>query len=55
MGIAFLGLVVIWLLRVTDAVPTEDFRWLMPLPWIAAGGLGLLALALRSGRRDEAY
>ncbi|WP_203338666.1 hypothetical protein [Nocardioides limicola] len=40
MGVAFLGLVAVWLLLETGVV--DDFRWLLPLPWLAAGVVGLL-------------
>ncbi|HQR28081.1 MAG TPA: hypothetical protein PLP61_13665 [Nocardioides sp.] len=50
MGLAFLGLVAIWATVVLDMVPTEDVRWLLPLPWVLAGAAGLLAVLL-SGRR----
>ena len=50
MGVAFLGLATIWLLFESDAIGGDDLRWLMPLPWLAAGLAGLLAVAL-SGRR----
>lgn len=50
MGLAFLGLVAIWAAVQSDLVPTEDIRWLLPLPWVFAGVAGLLAVLL-SGRR----
>ncbi len=50
MGVAFLGLAVVWLLLASDAVDLGDARWLMPAPWLAAGAAGLVAVALR-GRR----
>jgi hypothetical protein len=52
MGIAFLGLTAIWLLLETDAIGSDDLRWLLPLPWLAAGVAGLLAVAL-TGRRTK--
>jgi len=54
MGIAFLGLVGIWTLIQTDVVDSEDIRWLLPVPWVLAGGGGLLAIALSSRRRWSA-
>lgn len=50
MGIAFLGLVLIWSLIVSDAVNGPDIRWLLPLPWVAAGLAGLLATVARARR-----
>ncbi len=50
MGLAFLGLVAIWAAVQSDWVATNDVRWLLPLPWVFAGGAGLLA-AVFSGRR----
>ncbi|MCW2834343.1 MAG: hypothetical protein JWN68_2296 [Nocardioides sp.] len=52
MGVAFLGLTFIWLLLETSAIGRGDLRWLMPLPWLAAGLAGLLAVAL-TGRRSK--
>ncbi len=49
MGLAFLGLVGIWAAVEWDFVPTEDVRWLLPLPWVFAGAAGLLAVVF-SGR-----
>ncbi len=50
MGIAFLGLVLIWSLIVSDAVTGSDIRWLLPLPWVAAGLAGVLATVARARR-----
>lgn len=52
MGVAFLGLATIWLLLETDTIGTDDLRWFLPLPWLAAGLAGLLAVAL-TGRRSK--
>ena len=52
MGVAFLGLAGIWLLFETDTIGSDDLRWFMPLPWLAAGIAGLLAVAL-TGRRSR--
>ena len=52
MGVAFVGLATIWLLFETKVVLTDDLRWFMPLPWVAAGLAGLLAVAL-TGRRSK--
>lgn len=53
MGVAFAGLVVIWALFISDAVDGHDLRWLLPIPWVAAGAAGLIATAPRlRGSRD---
>lgn len=55
MGVAFVGLATIWLLFETDVVHSDDLRWFMPLPWLAAGVAGLLAVALSGRRTKTAY
>ena len=52
MGVAFLGLATVWLLFETDVVQSDDLRWFLPLPWLAGGLAGLLAVAL-TGRRAK--
>lgn len=52
MGVAFLGLTVVWALVATDTVRLDESNWLLPLPWLAAGSAGLLATVLR---RRPAY
>ena len=53
MGVAFLGIVVIWALVESDAAGASDLRWLLPIPWVAAGIAGLVATAPRlRGPRD---
>lgn len=50
MGLAFLVFVGVWALVETDTVVVrsiEDLRWLLPLPWIVGGSVGLLAALLR--------
>jgi hypothetical protein len=52
-GVAFLGMVVNWALIEFGAVSTHGLRWLLPIPWVAAGGAGLIATAPRlRGTRD---
>ncbi|NHC25205.1 hypothetical protein G6553_18730 [Nocardioides sp. IC4_145] len=51
MGIAFLGLVGIWAVVESDAVQGEDVRWLLPVPWVLAGVVGLLVTTLAPRRR----
>lgn len=43
MGVALLGLLLVWGLTVTDAVGEEQMRWLMPVPWVLGGVAGLVA------------
>ncbi len=53
MGIALLGLVVVWALIVGDVVEGEDVRWLLPAPWVLGGAAGLVALAVTGSRGRE--
>jgi hypothetical protein len=55
LGIAFLGFAGIWAAIAGEVVPTEDLRWLLPVPWLLAGSAGLVAIALsrlRHSHRD---
>ncbi|MBS2939209.1 hypothetical protein KDN32_15820 [Nocardioides sp. J2M5] len=52
MGIAFAGLVTVWALFQADVVQGHDLRWLMPIPWIAAGAAGLAATVWPSRTRS---
>ena len=53
MGVAFAGLTIIWALYMSDVVGSHDLRWLLPIPWVAAGVAGLVAAAPRMrGYRD---
>jgi hypothetical protein len=52
-GVAFLGMVVNWALIQSDTVGTDGLRWLLPIPWVAAGAAGLIAATPRlRGTRD---
>jgi hypothetical protein len=51
MGIAFLGIVGVWALVQSDTVTGDDIRWLMPIPWVVAGVVGLSATAFTGSRR----
>ncbi|NYJ02597.1 hypothetical protein HNR19_003295 [Nocardioides thalensis] len=57
MGVAFLGLTVVWILVVAaDVVDLDDKGWVMGVPWIFAGAVGLAATALRNlTRRGSAH
>lgn len=48
MGVAFAGLLLIWALVEGGVVDTSEYRWLLPIPWIAAGAAGLVATVLPS-------
>jgi hypothetical protein len=53
MGVAFLGLFVSWALIESGALDAGSLRWLLPIPWVAAGAAGLIATAPRlRGTRD---
>ena len=52
-GLALLGLAAVWALVQGDVVEGDDVRWLLPLPWVLAGGVGLVAAVL-AGRRHTA-
>jgi hypothetical protein len=54
MGLAFAGLLGVWALIVGDVVDGDDIRWLLPLPWVFAGGIGLLAIMLATRKRSPA-
>lgn len=51
MGLAFAGLLAIWALYVTETVPQDDLRWLLPVPWLIGGGAGLVAAVLSQRKR----
>src|ERR671921_609293 len=55
MGIAFLGIVLIWILVESDAVTGDDIRWLLPVPWVLAGLAGLLATTRRKHPEPDTY
>ena len=55
MGIAFLGIVLVWILIEADAVTGDDIRWLLPVPWVLAGVAGLLATTRRKHPETETY
>ncbi len=51
MGVVFVGLAFVWALVTSDAVALRDIRWLLPIPWVAAGAVGLAATLAPSRRR----
>lgn len=54
-GVALLGLSVIWALMTGDIVATKDIRFLLPAPWIVAGVAGLVALVAADRRTRKAH
>lgn len=50
MGLAFLGIAGVWALIEAEVVTGDDTRWLMPLPWVIGGAVGLFVVALRAAR-----
>jgi hypothetical protein len=53
MGVALSGLVVVWALLSSDTVQLENARWILPLPWLVGGAVGVIASLLRGRRYDE--
>jgi hypothetical protein len=47
MGVAFVGLAIIWALIESGTAPASDLHWMLPVPWVAAGIAGLVATAPR--------
>jgi hypothetical protein len=46
-AVAFVGLVLNWALIESGTVGVHGLRWLLPIPWVAAGAAGLIATAPR--------
>lgn len=51
MGVAFLGVAMVWGLLDLGVIDTPDLRWFTPLPWVIAGAAGLTAAAVSARRR----
>jgi len=47
MGVAFVGLFAVWTLHQADVVDIPPHGWLLGLPWVLAGAIGLIATVLR--------
>jgi hypothetical protein len=47
-------MVLVWALVQGDVVETDELRWMMPIPWIAAGAAGLAA-TVWPGRRASTH
>lgn len=51
MGLVFACFLALWaVVQFTDISP-HDLRFLWPVPWIAGGAVGMVALAIRDRRR----
>lgn len=53
MGVVFLVVAAGWALVASGLLGVQDVRWLLPVPWVLGGGVGLAALALRGRRRPD--
>jgi hypothetical protein len=54
-GLAFLGIAGSWALREAGVIDGESVTWLLPLTLVVAGGVGLVAFAMKGlfrGRTD---
>jgi hypothetical protein len=51
MGLAFVGLTVVWVLFQRDVVEIPDDGWVLGVPWLVAGAVGLVASAISGTRR----
>jgi hypothetical protein len=50
-GLVFLGISGSWALQAADLIDTGDVSWLLPAVLVAAGALGLVAMAAKGIRR----
>ena len=50
MGVAFLGLALVWLLLAGDVIEVEHHGWVLGTPWLVAGAVGIGATVLRHRR-----
>jgi len=51
MGLVFLTFVALWGLVQTDVVHDGALRFLLPIPWVVGGAVGLLVALVGAGRR----
>ena len=51
MGVVILAGLGCWALVQTDTVTGDDIHWLLPVPWVLAGVVGLVATAVTGSRR----
>ena len=54
MGLALLGILGVWALVQSDTVTGDDVHWLLPIPWVVAGAVGLTVTAVTGSRRYAA-
>lgn len=53
-GLVFLGVAVSWALRQAGVIDLGEVRWLLPATLVAAGLIGVVAMAAKGlSRRDE--
>lgn len=51
MGLVFACFLVLWAVVQFTDISSHDLRFLWPVPWIAGGAVGMVALAVRDRRR----
>jgi len=51
MGLVFLAYVAIWGLVQSDVVTDGDIRYLLPVPWVAGGAVGLTVAVTGGSQR----
>lgn len=50
MAVAFAGMLLVWGLYEAGIADADNYRWLLPIPWLTAGAVGLAATVLPSRR-----
>ena len=53
-GLVLLGLVAMWAVIQLGPATLDDVRWMLPLPWVLGGGIGLVAATVASRRQAQA-
>lgn len=53
LGLVFAGLAGTWAAVTAGWLPVDDLRWILPIPWLLAGSVGLLAATLGARRRER--
>ena len=51
MGLVFACFLALWAVVQFTDISSHDLRFLWPVPWIAGGAVGMVALAVRDRRR----
>lgn len=54
MGLVFLTFVGAWGLVQTDVVTGDDMHWLLPIPWVVGGAVGVAVAVVAGVRRRGA-